>query len=521
MEAYSAVAKKPVNLVNVGGFTQRRYAWAAWALVLLPFVALAIARFDSGSGLEADDYAQYLMHAQAVAEGRPYTDIGYIYSPYAHWIGPRAAPPGVPLMLAAVYSMFGPNIAVMKALMLCFAVVFVALAGLYFAQHGESKLGLGVALLCGLSPALVHASSQLLTDVPFAALLWSIIYVIDRPGQFDAKRIAFVTIAGVWLLMIRSAGLLLIPALLLFTVLRYREHRLRPLIPMMFWSLGLVVLAAVVNLGDTSVVRLHPERVIVWLKNFHVMNLLGYFEGIFEGQLYPFTLDRANDYFHVLSSGLMLVGLIAWLPKSLKRFGTMWAVIYGFTLLLIPAHQTRYLWPLYPFFIFGVLNGVRQLVQVGARRPDLAPVAALAFAVLLVPGSAAAVVRRPIPVELGSLPAVQEVYAYLQHINEREEVRVSFPKPRSLTWATGIPAMGPIYGPTPCLLAEFHRRRMTHVVAGSVRPTERGVRGLAQLARAHPAIFVEELKNQNFTVYRFRAPPLAELGAADQTCGAR
>jgi 4-amino-4-deoxy-L-arabinose transferase-like glycosyltransferase len=137
-----------------------------WILALVPFLALALWRLRDGPGLNADDYGQYLMHAQALAEGRPYTDIGYIYSPFRWGIGPAAAPPGLPLTLAVIYKLLGPNIIVMRLVMLCFATVFVLIAGLYFAQHQDRHIGLGVALLCALSPAIVHSSTQLLTDLP-------------------------------------------------------------------------------------------------------------------------------------------------------------------------------------------------------------------------------------------------------------------------------------------------------------------------------------------------------------------
>src|SRR5687768_6485479 len=96
-----------------------------WVAVLLPFLLLAIWRSTSGPGVQADDYAQYLLHADALAEGRSYGDIPYIYSPYARWIGPKMAMPGVPLVLSVVQRIFGPNLAIMKALMLSFAVAFV------------------------------------------------------------------------------------------------------------------------------------------------------------------------------------------------------------------------------------------------------------------------------------------------------------------------------------------------------------------------------------------------------------
>src|SRR5688572_29596533 len=136
-----------------------------WVAALVPFLVLALWRMRDGPGLRADDYGQFLMHAKALAEGRPYTDIGYIYSPFRWGIGPVAAPPGLPLTLAVIYRLLGPDIIVMRIAMLCFAILFVLISGWYFARHADRHIGLGVALLCALSPAIVHGSTQLLTDL--------------------------------------------------------------------------------------------------------------------------------------------------------------------------------------------------------------------------------------------------------------------------------------------------------------------------------------------------------------------
>ena len=49
------------------------------------------------------DYAQYILHARALAEGRSYTDTEYMYSTYEPYLGPRAYPPGLPLLLAGFF----------------------------------------------------------------------------------------------------------------------------------------------------------------------------------------------------------------------------------------------------------------------------------------------------------------------------------------------------------------------------------------------------------------------------------
>ena len=60
------------------------------------------------------DYAQYVMHASNLVEGRPFEVTGYIYNPAYPSLAPRAYPPGYPVLLAPVYAFSGTNIVPMR-----------------------------------------------------------------------------------------------------------------------------------------------------------------------------------------------------------------------------------------------------------------------------------------------------------------------------------------------------------------------------------------------------------------------
>jgi hypothetical protein len=472
-----------------------------WVAALLPFLALAFWRLTSGPGIDADDWAHYLMHAQALAEGRPYSDIPYVYSPYAHWIGPRLAMPGLPLLLSVAYRVVGPNIEIMRTLMLCFGVGFVVLAGAYFARHSERHLGIGVALLCGLSPAIVHASSQLLTDLPLAFTLWAVIVLMDLPGRLTPARLIGVTLLGAWAMLFRTAGLVLVPALLLFTVLRYKDHQLRPLIPVLAWSAGLLILSVVVDVRETSVLRFTPERILNWLTvtNFGLANIQAYLPSVMESQLHPFPNARANDVLHVLTSLLTAVGLIAWVRTSLTRFAVLFALVYAALLIIAPVHNTRYMWPLFPFFVFGLLNGVTILVRSILKLPMRARTVTVAFAVLLALGASRAVIAQPAPGDLLALPDVAEITTFMRNAAD-QHARASFFKPRSLAWATGIPTVGPLGGRSECGLEEMDRLRITHVIVGGIGRRE-AYGPLRRMVDARPDRFTLLLRNPTFSVY--------------------
>src|SRR5262249_23686248 len=84
-------------------YTQRDWLIAAaFALAILTFqLALWAPKVDWGG-----DFAQYIIHARNLAEGRSYTDTGYLYEPTTYH-APRHYPPGFPLMMAPIWASKG------------------------------------------------------------------------------------------------------------------------------------------------------------------------------------------------------------------------------------------------------------------------------------------------------------------------------------------------------------------------------------------------------------------------------
>ena len=476
-------------------------AWAA-ILSVLPFLLLVAGHWSDGPVRDADDYAHYLMHAKAVAEGRPYSDIGYIYTPYNPWIGPATQPPGLPLTLAPVLAAIGPNEHVLKLLMLAFGLAFLLLVGRYFALHDDLLVGVVVVVLTGLSANILAFATQVQTDLPFAAFVWAVIYLYDRPGPWRSRRLILVSLVGACALLQRSAGLALIPAAALSTLVRFREHKFVPAIPVVVWSALLLIVATLWRPpGFTTQILPDDLRQVA---GFLWRNVIEYRFALFESHLYPFSSDRMNDVFHVVSAAVMAVGLLTWLRTAYSRFLVAFAVVYTAALLVLPVHDTRYFWPLFPLSSFGLLIGVRTLVRLAIpsfdrRRATGVAVAAglaIALAVVIVPG-------RPRLPAFTKEPDVQALFAHLGRTSATNLARVVFIKPRVLAWVTGIPAMGfPVAEPG-VVLDELRRRCITHVIVGDVGMVEPGIREVNDTIAMHPEAFALDYRNGSFSVYRF------------------
>jgi len=122
-----------------------------WCLALVPFLVLFLTRAPDAYRPDSGDYAQYLSHGRAVAEGRQYTDIGYVYTTFAARTGPEAFPPGVPVLLAAAFRIFGSTERIAELMLFPFALAFLLLGGLYFARASSLQLGIAATIVTGLS----------------------------------------------------------------------------------------------------------------------------------------------------------------------------------------------------------------------------------------------------------------------------------------------------------------------------------------------------------------------------------
>jgi hypothetical protein len=486
----------------------QRMKLLAWPIVLIPFFALIVQGWANGPGLDGGDHAHYLLHARALAEGRPYTDTGYIYTKYAWAIGPRAQPPGLPIALAPVLAISGENMLVVRLFMLSFAFAFLLVVGRYFARHEDRFLGMGVALMMGVCTPIVYASGQPLSDLPFAALLWGLVSVYDRDGPWGKGRLVAATALAGATMAFRTAGIAIIPAICLFTLLQYRQHRLRPAVPLLvlLTCAALIVLAASAS-GYLLDFELSLPAVLIATDPLE--KLLGYQQEVAAGLLYPVPGNLANDIYHGIALVIVAVGIAEWIWRKWRSFSVILSVLYCVMIISVQVHSSRYLWPLFPVLVFGLLNGGRVLLE--KARPGWKKAqrrgAVLAAAGVIVFSS---IFFGPSVAPKGSLerlPAVQELFDHLREAASTEELRVAFVKPRVLSWETGIPAIATFNADRNTILDVLRREHITSVVLGDYGLAHRHDQAFRVAVAQTPDAFHLEFENEYFSAYRFAEPP--------------
>lgn len=484
---------------------------AAQSLVAIgAFVVLSFIHRDLEPGALSGDWAQYILHAKALAEGRSYTDIGYLFTQLNWLIGPRAYPPGLPLTLVPIVLTGSWAPALMRLLMIASGCLFLLLVYRRLRVTVHPWVAALAAMWTGVVIELAFASVSVLSDLGFCALVWMVIATIDRPASWTKGRIALVAVAGLGAMAYRVAGVALVPALLLYLLLN-RNSSARPArIVFGIWA-GLLALAVAIAPG------LLPNRLLPpsmdQMANRVIGNVRAFQINMFDAQAYPLASNRLNDVYHVLATLVMVVGAIVILRRGWRSFLPVFAAVYFAMLLVAPVGDTRYYWPLYPVVSVCVLQGAVSMagwLRAPLRR-EYVPAGVL-VAVTILACAAYRGLRAPQPMGFSSYPEAVALSDYVKAAGERGEIRrIAFINPRVLTLRTGVPAMGLVTARPGRVAQELTRQGITHVTFGEFEPTTCGPASLLNVKAAYPRSFQRVATFGRFTIERFTPPDDREI----------
>jgi hypothetical protein len=466
------------------------------ALWLVPFLVLLVQHWNWAVPVSSGDYAQYLLHARALVEGRPYTDTGYIYDPAASLIGPPVYPPGLPLTLAPLVALGGVHSVLVRLLMPVSVLLFAALSTWRLAREVEPwQAAVGGAFTAYAIEASLGTLAPL-SDPGFAVLVWASVLMVDREGRWTWRRATAVTALGFAAIAYRTAGVALIPALLIYALLRRRTLGTLPFAAPLLWMIAgaAALLAGLVRIPFTDRMARSVDNLGEHIDTFARQYRIAFADA----QLYPFANATANDIYHIVASLLALAGLTLLLSRARRTFLGPFAAAYGALLLFAPVAEPRYAWPLYPLVGAALAHGssvvVRTLARTVARRTQtlltmLPLVAALLIALV---GD----LRRAPPASFVMHPDARALFAWLtqQDPAAPHRWRVAYINPRVLTLETRVPAMGIVPRTAPGILSAFKRSRATHFVwqgagrATSCKPSPRTLPGLFHARVPEPHI---------------------------------
>ncbi len=446
------------------------------------------------------------MHARALAQGRSYTDIGFLHSPYTALIAPVAEPPGLPALIAPIFVTVGESLTWARALLVVSVLLFAWAVGHYWSRAAGAVTALIVAAWSVIALMRLHVVDTVLADVPFAAAVWLAFAIADAPeGVRDTRRAALLALAGMLAFSFRMAALPLLPALATWALLRPREERPRLALAGVCWAL--TAIAVLFVLPGASVVGGEVARPPAVVLRDVALNARAALDGLRDWVPVDVPWKAMNLLFHGSLLLVASVGTLIALREAPRRFAFITAVWYVLMLAALPGRAGRYVWVLFPFLTFGLIRALRDVTErmrpsLGASLRRLAPAAV----VVLLTAGVVEDFGAEAPRTLRSEPDAQEILAALtrEDGSGATPVRAVFFSPRVLAWETGITATA-FSGATPdAMYSEIRRLGITHVVVGDAGTGAPGTDETAEMVAAHPEAFVPMIENRDFALYAVR-----------------
>ncbi|MEP7343801.1 MAG: hypothetical protein ABI877_00980 [Gemmatimonadaceae bacterium] len=472
------------------------------ALFLLPFAALAVHQWGWAPQASAGDWAQYLLHAKALVEGRPYAETGYIFHPSAWAIGPRAYPPGLPLTLVPIVAAAGVHSSLVRLLMLASVAVFAYLAWRRLSLDvppWQAAVGAGFAAL-----AIEAAWGTLapISDPGFAALMWGMVLAADTTSTWTWRRILLITTLGGAALAYRIVGIALLAAFALHALVTWRRHGGRAAIPVAIWFAGGLLALAVgaVHVSDVATILTGLGGAI----SSPTLLMQQYRQALFAIVLYPSTNAGANLAYHVVAASFVVVGLVLLARRLWRSFLAVACVVYVIMLLISPVIEARYLWPLYPVGACAFAVGLTSVLERVRRSRPAFDAPRFALACMAVVGLAATTIecRRAPPRPLVGTPDAQQLFAWLRQTNSVAPMRIVFSNPRVVTLESGVPAMGNVERTAPGQLLAYAERRITHLIWQPDAMSDCLQKIANTLPSLYPTRFALAYENPSFRVYQ-------------------
>ena len=476
----------------------------------MPFLILAAWHFPYPPPADYGDWAQYLLHADALLAGRAYGDIGYIFTRLAPYIGPPVQPPGLPVVLVPLLALTNAarESPEYKIFMILCVLAFLATAGAYLARYGSRPLVIAALALTGLWVETVYATTAIQPDVAFAALVWLVILIVDRPGEWAWGRAALIAALGLAALSFRVAGLPLLPAVAVHALVHRRKIGKLAVVPVLVWCLcGAAAIAVSPSvIKYTELLPREPAAIArAVMENgreypFLALNLF----------LYPFPWYWwGNDVYHLVICGFAVLGAIRCLPGMRNSCLLVFAACYLGMLFVTPIRHARYLMPLAPVGLFCAALGIAIVISGVARitRHSVSDLRAarssLGVATTIMMATLVTEMTSPRHAAMTDAPGARELFARLSAARDSGTVRAVFINPRVLTWHTGVPAMGFFHASADTTLAEFRAKRITHVVLGDFNLDPWRAASMSAAVAANPHAFRRLYQAGVFTVYSF------------------
>src|SRR5262245_45024377 len=215
--------------------------------ILLSGLALYHIGALSRDTVRLEDSAVYVLLAEALANGRGYTNISYVGDP-----SNVQYPPFFPLILTPVVYFFGRNFLLMKVVVLLFAFASLLFTYFFIERSAGEKKALLITAVLGISPTFFVYSHEVMSEIAYLCFSLLTLHFLSRYNRerrwltsSGASAVIFIILAyftrsiGLSLLLAAPVSLLLLkpPGKLQYRVLAATVFAIFCALPVLAWTM--------------------------------------------------------------------------------------------------------------------------------------------------------------------------------------------------------------------------------------------------------------------------------------------
>ncbi|MDF1515115.1 MAG: glycosyltransferase family 39 protein [Anaerolineae bacterium] len=352
---------------------------------ILPVLLFAVIGYGAGltdNLFPGGDNARYLILAKSLLTGNGYRNIGTLTAPY-HTL----APPGFPLLLTLVISVFGMQIILAKLIVGSFGLIAIGLVYALFKRNYSPFYATSIAALYGTAPVVLMYARRVYSDIPFMvfsllSLLavkhyateeslfnkWLLLAALALAAAFYLRPIALTLLLASTLWFIIRKKLLQGILLLLFVVLMiapwyaWVQYVNVDVAPGHFATFitrdGLPELVLRILTNITSYVKLFSDNIFyMTTKGLEHLGLDGFF---------VYLLTTSSVIFTCL---LIVLGFIRSMHMKIDLI-EIYMCIYSVVLLAYSLVLDRFIIPLIPFLIHYCIQGLVTITHIHRRQTN-------------------------------------------------------------------------------------------------------------------------------------------------------
>ena len=365
---------------------QSKINWLPLTTLIIFSGVLGYATLTKGQSW-GDDFASYIMQAQSVVEGNPNKFVeenGFTIVNSSQLLGPVAYPWGMPVLLAPLYRVFGPNMLALKSLNVVLYVLFLASIAFFLSdRHSDIFLLLFISFFA-LNPTMLSSLNAVLSDIPFLFFSTTTVFFIGRvvierrPLISDLADHLLLGILFAVSFFIRTNGVLLILTAVGVQCVKILQLALvdKTANRNMVSLINSFLLSVTKFDWRTVSIRVSPYATfvgltLIWYRIFpqSEVSRLSYFTSLSLGMLYQHVMyyfELPRTFFYAASYSYIIYGatfpfLLAGMVKSAYR--DYHILLYAFFTVLLYLFYPftgglRLFFPLLPFYIHFVFLGI-------------------------------------------------------------------------------------------------------------------------------------------------------------------